>query len=198
MDTLAEKTFWVMRHGRPDLPSNPFFMDRNSFNRFLASYDLAALSDVETARLARLYQRFPVPDLVVCSDLPRAHATAKLFGRTAPITVDPIFREIPIRLPDEPTLFLRSLWPAEVWWSYLRVNWFRNQGPEGKILSRRRGDEAIRHLRQYQQDYSRIALVSHAGFITLLVTMMHQEHQIQGPLLPSIRFGRPTLYRWLK
>ncbi|WP_430626181.1 histidine phosphatase family protein [Sulfobacillus thermotolerans] len=178
MDTLAAKTFWVMRHGRPDLPRNPFFMNRDLFNRFLESYDLAALSAEESARLAQLYERYPIPDAVVCSDLPRAHATAKIFGRTAPIIVDPIFREIPIQLPEPSSLFLKSLWPAEVWWSYLRVNWFRNQGPEGKDRSRQRATEAIVHLRRYQHDYPHMALVSHAGFISLLITLLHQQHQI--------------------
>ncbi|WP_020376573.1 histidine phosphatase family protein [Sulfobacillus thermosulfidooxidans] len=198
MDTFASRTFWVMRHGRPDLPRNPFFMDHDQFNRYLEAYDRAALSDVETQRLTALFQQYPVPDLVICSDLPRAQATAELFARSSPIIVDPTFREIPVWLPDASTKFLKSRWPEEFWWSYLRLNWFRDQGPEGKTRSRQRAQEAITRLLAYQEGHQRIALVSHAGFLSLLITMLHQQHRIKGPLLPSIRFGRPTNYTWVK
>jgi broad specificity phosphatase PhoE len=198
MDSLAAKSFWIMRHGRPDLPPNPFFMERAQFNHFLALYDEAALSEKETLRLRELYERFPHPDLVICSDLPRAHATADLFARGATVIADPLFREIPVWLPDTSTIFLNRRWPPEFWWSYLRLNWFRNQGPEGKDLARIRAEKAIARWWQYQHDYSRIAIVSHAGFISLLITMLHQQHQIRGPLLPSIRFGHPTFYHWVR
>lgn len=187
-----------MRHGHPDVPPNPFFMERVHFNRFLTSYDEAALSEKESDRLAELYSRYPRPDIVICSDLPRAHATALLFARGAEVIADPLFREIPVWLPDNSTQFLNRRWPPEFWWNYLRLNWFRNQGPEGKDLSRIRAEKAIAQWSHYQQRYSQVAVVSHAGFISLLIIMLHQRHQIRGPLFPSIRFGRPTFYRWVK
>lgn len=190
------RAFWVMRHGRPDLPRNPFFMDRDQFNRYLESYDRAALNGMETKRLTLLFQQYPVPEVVICSDLPRAKATAELFARSVPILVDPTFREIPVRLPDTSTRFLKSRWPEEFWWSYLRLNWFRDQGPEGKVRSRQRAEMAIAHLSGYFQEHQHIAIVSHAGFLSLLITMLHQQHRIRGSLLPSIRFGHPKRYRW--
>ncbi len=192
------RTFRVMRHGRPDLPRNPFFMDHDQFNRYLEAYDRAALDDAETQRLTALFQQYPVPDLVICSDLPRARATAELFARSSPVIIDPVFREIPVWLPDQTTWFLRSRWPEEFWWSYLRLSWFKDLGPEGKIRSRRRAEEAIEHLRNYQRDHRQLAIVSHAGFLSLLITMLRERHLIKGPILPSIRFGRPTRYTWIK
>ncbi len=196
MDTSAVRAFWVMRHGRPDLPRNPFFMDHDQFNRYLEAYDRAALDETEAKRLTLLFQQYPIPELVICSDLPRAKATAELYARSGPILVDPIFREIPVWLPEASSIFLKTKWPEEFWWSYLRVNWFRNQGPEGKVRSRQRAELAIARLSSYFQEHQNIAVVSHAGFLSLLITMLHQQHRIRGPLLPSIRFGRPKRYIW--
>lgn len=185
-----------MRHGRPDLPRNPFLMDRMEFNRYLEAYDLAGLSAGETHRLSVLYQKYPDPDLVVCSDLRRARETAEIFSKGAPIIVDPVFREIPVRLPDTPSPFLNARWPGEFWWSYLRMNWFRNQAPEGQAQSVARAYEATIRLKAYHHDVQRLAVVSHAGFLLVTINLLIKQKEIQGRRLPHIGFGQPTRYVW--
>ncbi|MCL4351181.1 MAG: phosphoglycerate mutase family protein [Firmicutes bacterium] len=190
------QTFWVMRHGRPDLPRNPLFMTRNEFNQYLAAYDEAALSVHEQDRLQRLYAAYPKVDLVIASDLPRALETAKLFARHDNIIVDSLFREIPVWLPNDSTLFLKQRWPGEFWWSYLRFHWFWDQEPEGRTRSTERAREAISRLEQYQKQGPRLAVVSHAGFLLLLINLLQQDRRVSGRRLPHIGFGLPTLYRW--
>ncbi|MCY0864747.1 MAG: histidine phosphatase family protein [Sulfobacillus sp.] len=196
MTALRGKRLWVMRHGRPDLPDNPFFMTRETFNRFLEAYDAAGLSDREKDRLRRLYEGYPRPDLVVTSDLPRARETAELFARSAPIIEDPVFREIPVRLPDVPTWFLSRLWPGEIWWGYLRFAWFYDIPPEGQKKSLERAQTAIGKLEQYQSDVPNLAVVSHSGFLLVLIDQLQRAGRIQGRRLPHIGFGLPTDYIW--
>jgi broad specificity phosphatase PhoE len=186
-----------MRHGRPDLPDNPLLMTREAFNAFLDRYDQAGLSRDEKERLTQLYRRYPLPDLVVSSDLPRAQETAALFARSRPVLVDPVFREIPVRLPPAPTWFLSRTWPGEIWWGYLRFAWFYDVPPEGQTLSIQRAQVAIDALAKYQADVGQLAVVSHSGFILVLIDQMHRQRLIQGRRLPHIGFGLPTLYRWM-
>ena len=193
---IAQETFWVMRHGRPDVPRNPVFMDRQQFNRFLDAYDDAGLSEAERTRLSHVYSGYPVPDTIIASDLPRALATARLFARGREVIVSPLLREIPVRLPEPTTTFLRGRWPSEVWWTYLRFHWFRNQAPEGRILSTRRATEAIQLINEHRQPGTRIAVVSHAAFLLLMVNLLQGDHQVGGRRLPHIGFGTPTLYHW--
>ncbi|MHB1610396.1 MAG: histidine phosphatase family protein [Sulfobacillus sp.] len=185
-----------MRHGRPDLPRNPIFMDREQFNQYLAAYDEAGLSIQETERLHRLYKAYPKPDLVVASDLPRALQTAHIFARGSEVVVDPVFREIPVWLPPDASMFLTHRWPGEFWWSYLRYHWFLDQEPEGKRRSTERAQEAIRHFEEYQKQGPRVAVVSHAGFLLLLINVLQRDHRILGRRLPHIGFGLPTVYHW--
>lgn len=198
MDSFLGKTLWVMRHGRPDIPHNPFFMNKEQFNSFLAAYDRAGLSEEEKVRLSGLYQAYPHPDLVITSDLPRAVDTAKIFARTSQIIIDPIFREIPVWLPLHSTPFLNARWPREFWWSYLRYDWFKDREPEGRTKSLMRAQEALERLYAYQAQADRLALVSHAGFLMVLINILHQRKQIRGRRLPSITFGKPTRYTWTR
>ncbi|MDA8192965.1 MAG: histidine phosphatase family protein [Thermaerobacter sp.] len=196
MGNLSGKSLWVMRHGRPDLPPNPFLMDREQFNRFLNAYDDAGLSSLETDRLSALYRNFPEPDRVISSNLPRALKTATLYARSRPIAVDPLFREIPVWLPDQPNWFLNRRWPGEMWWNYLRLHWFRDQEPEGRTLSLRRAEQAIALLKSHQQDADRLAVVSHAGFLMVIIHLLQSRREIAGRRLPHINFGQPTRYVW--
>jgi len=196
MDNLHDKTLWVMRHGRPNVPPNPLLMTKVQFNQYLEQYDIAGLSENEQARLTALYQSYPTPELVVSSDLPRARKTADLFARSAPIVVDPIFREIPIWLPDANTWFLTRRWPSEVWWSYLRSAWFYDIPPEGRKLSIERSHEAVQKLLQYQQQVKTLAVVSHSGFLLVTINLLMKSGRIRGRRLPRIHFGTPTTYTW--
>lgn len=193
---MEPETFWVMRHGRPDVPHNPVFMDRDQFNQFLDAYDEAGISEVERLRLITCYADYPRPDIVVASDLPRALATAHLFARGRDVIVSPLLREIPVRLPAPTTRFLRGRWPQEVWWSYLRYHWFLDQEPEGKTLSTRRARAAIQLVKDARAPGTRMAVVSHAGFLLLTVNLLQRDHQVTGRRLPHIGFGAATPYRW--
>lgn len=197
MDNLRGKTLWVMRHGRPDVPPNPLLMTKTEFNQYLHRYDRAGLSDDESKRLVHLYQHYPVPDLVICSDLPRARATAELFGRGAEVIVDPLFREIPVRVPEKAsTWFLNRRWPGEFWWSYLRSAWFFNIPPEGHRQSTQRSLKAVEEIVRYQGSAQGLAVVSHSGFLLVTIDQMMRQGLIAGRRLPHIGFGEPTTYRW--
>ncbi len=185
-----------MRHGRPDVPPNPLLMTGTEFNQYLHRYDLAGLSQNERNRLITLYQSYPVPDLVISSDLPRAQETAALFGRGAQHIVDPLFREIPIAVPDAATWFLTRRWPSELWWSYLRSSWFFNIPPEGQKLSTQRSHKAIAEIARHQAQVDRLAIVSHSGFLLVVVHQMMRQHLLEGRRLPHIKFGKPTHYGW--
>lgn len=185
-----------MRHGRPNVPPNPLLMTKTQFNQYLEHYDLAGLNEAETQRLAALYQTYPQPDLVISSDLPRAVETAQLFSRGARMLVDPIFREIPVKVPEASTWFLDRRWPSELWWSYLRSAWFYNIPPEGQTLSTERCRRAISEIARYQAEVDRLAIVSHSGFLLVSVNLMMKNGWLQGRRLPSISFGEPTTYRW--
>lgn len=185
-----------MRHGRPDVLPNPLLMTGMEFNQYLHRYDLAGLSHNERERLTTLYQGYPVPDLVISSDLPRAQETAVLFGRGAKHIVDPLFREIPIEVPNAATWFLTHRWPSEFWWSYLRSSWFFNIPPEGQKLSTQRSLTAITEIARHQGSARRLAVVSHSGFLLVAVHQMMRQHLIEGRRLPHIKFGQPTHYRW--
>lgn len=193
---IEPETFWVMRHGRPDVPRNPVFMDHHQFSQFLDAYDEAGLSESERLRLVSLYADYPIPDIVVASDLPRALATAHLFARGRDVIVSPLLREIPVRLPEPTTRFLRGRWPAEVWWSYLRYHWFFDQEPEGRTLSTRRALAAIQLVNSVREPGTRMAVVSHAGFLLLMINLLQRGHQVSGRRLPHIGFGEATAYRW--
>ncbi|PSR22092.1 MAG: histidine phosphatase family protein [Sulfobacillus acidophilus] len=197
MNNRAGKTLWVMRHGRPDVPLNPLLMTRAEFNDYLHRYDVAGLSQSEADRLTQAYQGYPVPDLVIASDLPRARETAELFGRGAPIIVDPLFREIPVKVPeDASTWFLTRRWPSEMWWSYLRVAWFFNIPPEGYDKSTLRSRQAAQEIVRHQDAVSSLAVVSHSGFLLVTVNQMMRQGLLVGRRLPHIGFGEPTTYRW--
>ncbi len=185
-----------MRHGRPNVPRNPALMDRHEFNRYLDAYDAAGLSDQEDTRLRLLYAKWPEPDVIISSDLPRALATAHLFARHHEVVTSPLLREIPVRLPDDSTKFLRGRWPTEVWWTYLRYHWFKNQEPEGRIRSAERALSAIQFIAQHRQPRARLAVVSHAGFLLLMVNLMQRRSQVGGRRLPHIGYGEPTPYYW--
>lgn len=196
MENLLGKTLWVMRHGRPNVPPNPLVMTKHQFNQYLEHYDIAGLSSDEQARLTALYASYPQPDLVVSSDLPRAHETAKLFSKGAPIVIDPLFREIPVWLPDANTWFLNRRWPSEVWWSYLRFAWFYDIPPEGQKLSVERSHEAIEKIVQYQKDVRQLAVVSHSGFLLVTINLLKKGGRLMGRRLPRIHFGQPSTYHW--
>lgn len=186
-----------MRHGRPNVPPNPLLMTKWAFNEYLHKYDEAGLSTDERTRLEAIYAAYPVPDLVVTSDLPRARETADLFGRGAPLIEDPIFREIPIKIPEEAqTWFLATRWPSEMWWSYLRTTWFFDVPPEGQKKSRERSRQAALKISQYQDTVNRLAVVSHSGFILVMIDWMIRQGWIEGRRLPHIGFGTPTEYHW--
>ncbi|MCY0879072.1 MAG: histidine phosphatase family protein [Firmicutes bacterium] len=190
------KTLWVMRHGRPNVPANPLLLTKTEFNRYLDAYDDAGLSTEESVRLSRLYQRYPIPDLVISSDLPRALETARLFGRGAPLRVDPLFREIPVRVPDGNTWFLRQRWPSEVWWSYLRFAWFYNIPPEGRTRSTQRSEQAAAVIAACQREVQTLAVVSHSGFLLVTIDLLIRQGHLTGRRLPRIGFGSPTSYHW--
>ena len=196
MDSLSGKMLWVMRHGRPNVPPNPLLMTKTEFNEYLHQYDVAGLSEVEADRLTALYRTYPVPDLVLSSDLPRAHETAQLFGRGAALVVDPLFREIPVRVPEASTWFLNRRWPSEFWWSYLRSSWFFDIPPEGYRQSTARSREAFQAITEHQRTVDRLAVVSHSGFLLVTVNQMMRQSLIRGRRLPHIGFGEPTTYRW--
>jgi broad specificity phosphatase PhoE len=189
-------SLWVIRHGKPDVPKNAPRVTREEFNQYLADYDQAGLSVNEMDRLRTQYQAYPKPDLVLASDLPRALQTAELFARGTPIVTDPVLREVPVAIPDTSGWFLSGRWPGEWWWSYLRVAWFRGLQQETPALSRQRAQRAMEFIASYRQHHQ-IAVVSHSGFLLILMDQMHRQHHVRGPRLPSIVFGKPTEYHRL-
>lgn len=196
MDNRAGKTLWVMRHGRPNVPPNPLLMTKSEFNDYLHRYDVAGLSDFEAQRLADVYRTYPVPELVISSDLPRARETAELFGRGARVIEDPLFREIPVRVPEASTWFLNRRWPSELWWSYLRSAWFFNIPPEGHRQSTARSLKAVEEMVRQIEDVEHLAVVSHSGFLLVTIDQMMRQGLLEGRRLPHIGFGEPTTYRW--
>lgn len=197
MSTLSRKSLWVMRHGRPDLPPNPFLMDRHQFNRFLTAYDDAGLSTEETRRLTDRYRSIPTPNRIIASDLPRAQETAKILSRgSQPIITEPLLREIPVWLPDTSSMFLNGRWPTEMWWNYLRFHWFLDAEPEGRHKSLARAREAIALIEHHQAEAQNLAVVSHAGFLMAIITILHARGAIRGRRLPRIQFGYPNHYTW--
>ena len=196
MGNLSGKTLWVMRHGRPNVPPNPLLMTKTEFNEYLHRYDEAGLSSAEAQRLNTLYEEFPTPDLVIASDLPRAKETAELFGRGTHMLIDPLFREIPVMVPENSTWFLNRRWPSEFWWSYLRSSWFFDIPPEGRKQSTKRGWLAIEKIIEWQQQSDELAIVSHSGFLLVTIHLMMQKNLIKGRRLPHIAFGQPTQYQW--
>lgn len=191
------RILWTIRHGHPDVPKNRPRVSRDEFNRYLDAYDAAGISPSEAARLKTLYASYPRPDLVLSSDLRRAKETADLFARGAEVRADPVFREVPVFLPAGESWFLNGRWPGEVWWSYLRVAWFRGAQRETPEQSRARVQEALALIRTALASAGAIGLVSHAGFLLLLVDSLQRRGLISGPRLPSIGFGRATAYHWL-
>ncbi len=189
---------WIIRHGRPDVPANRWRVSRDEFNRYLEAYDLAGLGPAERDRLEAFYARYEKPDLVLTSDLPRAYETARLFARGAEIEVHGLLREVPVLIPNRPGWFLANCWPTEVWWSYLRLAWFRGHQAEVPAASYRRAQTAIELLAEKFVPYRRIAVVSHSGFLLILVHHLHRQRLIAGQRWPSIDFGRPTPYQWLR
>ncbi len=198
MDNLTGRTLWVMRHGRPNVPPNPLLMTKTEFNEYLHQYDLAGLSPDESARLAALYESYPMPELVIASDLPRARQTADLFARGAEILVDPLFREIPVWVPEAATWFLDRRWPSELWWSYLRFAWFYDIPPEGQKQSYERSREAIEAIVRHQATVQKLAVVSHSGFLLVTIHQLMKAGRLKGRRLPHIKFGQPTTYRWIR
>jgi broad specificity phosphatase PhoE len=180
------------------VPPNAWRVSREEFNHYLSLYDQAGLSEGEIRRLELLYQPYPKPDLVLASDLPRARDTARVFARGAEIIIDPVLREVPVKLPDHNgSWFLSGRWPGEVWWSYLRLAWFRGRQAETPDASRERAHAAIAFLLEHQRSGQSVAVVSHSGFLLILVDRLHRQKTISGPRFPSIDFGRPTAYHQL-
>lgn len=194
---VAHKDLWIIRHGEPDVPMNSWRITRDEFNHYLLAYDQAGLSQAEAERLRLQYQAYPQPDLVLASDLPRALETAKLYARGTPVFTDPVLREVPVELPSQSTWFLNGRWPKRVWWSYLRAAWFRGLQAESPALSRKRARAAVEFIEAHRGQSRQMAVVSHSGFLLIVVNQLHRQHQIAGPFLPSIDFGRPTGYQWL-
>lgn len=190
-------SLWIIRHGKPDVPTSGWRVSRTEFNQYLLAYDQAGLSASEADRLRTRYQDCPKPELVLSSDLPRAFATAELFARGAKIITDPILREVPVQIPDYPGRFLEGRWPSELWWTYLRIAWFRGLQAETPKLSSARALRAIEFVTAHRTANTELAVVSHSGFLLIVVDKLHRRHAVSGPRLPSIEFGRPNHYRWL-
>ncbi len=197
VDRSDKQALWIIRHGKPDVLENARKVTREEFNRYLSAYDEAGLSPDEADRLRRQYESYPKPDLVLASDLPRALETATLFARGTPIFTDQVLREVPVALPPQSTWFLNGSWSGETWWTYLRVAWFRGLQQESPALSRKRAQAALEFIEHHRGHRSQMAVVSHSGFLLMLVNQMHRQHRIHGPFLPSIKFGQPTGYQWL-
>lgn len=197
LNSPASGRLWVMRHGKPYLPSNPPRMTREEFNQYLARYDEATVDPHDLSRIAALGRRLPPADVIVASDLPRAAATARALGRDDLLRLDPLFREVPVQVPDGHSLFVRGRWPERVWWHYVRWSWYLGRGPETRQESAARVDAAIAKLLDvYDAPHRRVLLVSHAGFLLILTYRLRKRGLIAGPLFPRIRFGTLTEYRW--
>lgn len=196
MDTQKTRTLWVMRHGKPDLAQNPILMTRSQFNDYLKAYDEAGIREEERIRLQRRPLPLPDPYWVLSSDLPRARETALMLAPPERVVVNPVLREIPVWLPEDDTPFLRGTWPAEFWWTYLRYRWFRGAGPEGRPLTERRAEEAAEFIRSRHEPGHSLVVVSHAGFLLVLIRLLHRRQAISGRRFPHIAFARPTRYDW--
>lgn len=87
-----------MRHGR-SAHVHRGWIEHGGFGRWRVAYEEAGLADAERAP-AELVQLAGEAGLVVCSDAPRAVASARLLAPGREITVSPLLRELELQAPD--------------------------------------------------------------------------------------------------
>jgi len=96
-DTRAPRLALV-RHGR-SAHVHRGWIDHDGFGRWRVAYEKAGLADAERAPAA-LVRLAGEAGLVVCSDAPRAVASARLLAPGREITVSPLLRELALQAPD--------------------------------------------------------------------------------------------------
>jgi broad specificity phosphatase PhoE len=108
----------LIRHGRSAHAPPGGLLDRAGVERWRAAYDEAgtASEDRPPAGLAREVARASV---IATSDLPRAAASAAHLARGRAVTTSPLFREVPLPIPD----WLPFRAPFTVWEALIHLRW---------------------------------------------------------------------------
>ncbi len=96
--TVPATQLALVRHGR-SAHVHRGWIDHGGFNRWRMAYEEAGLVDAERAP-AELVRLAGEAGLVVCSDAPRAVASARLLAPGREITASPLLRELELRAPD--------------------------------------------------------------------------------------------------
>ncbi len=125
-------------------------------------------------------------DRVVCSDLPRAIASAAVLAPGRPVDADPRLRESPLEVPDHPLPRLYGIrLPLRLWGLVFGVRWFwawlrggQAPGIDAAVLAR--AEDAADWLAGLAGNQARIVAVTH-GFFRRLVGQALERRGWTGP-----------------
>ena len=137
------------------------------------AYDAAEIA-LHHAPSAELIETTRTADLVLCSDLPRAIASAAVLAPGRPAQVDARLRETPLEVPGKP---LPSLYgvrlPLRLWGLVFGLRWFwawlwggQAPGVDAAVLAR--AEEVADWLASLAATHARVVVVTH-GFFRRLV-----------------------------
>ncbi len=179
----------LFRHARPDLSIRLSIAPRQ-IPEFIARYDQAPITGAPDAT-ALDHARHCA--LALCSDLPRAIATAEALGfGPERRLVDPVFAEV--HLPHAEWGWPRL--PALFWAILFRFLWLAGYAHDGESIgaARARARLAAARLICAAREHGSVALCGH-GFMNRLIGEELYRLGWRGPHHPGYRYWGCTHYR---
>ncbi len=184
----------VIRHGETDW---------NRQHRFQGQIDvpLNPMGQEQADRLGQALLHEPI-DVLVCSDLQRAHSTAQALAVARPTSraltplIDPLWREQSFGLLeglDVPTIRSRH---ADLWQQWVRhdADYALPQGGESNVVFHARVMQALRALAAAHAG-RRVAVVTHGGVLDMLWRTA-QAQPLHGPRVCDIPNTGINRLRW--
>lgn len=157
--TMSERILLV-RHGRSAHVQRGW-LDGAGLRAWRTAYDAAGLAPGETPP-ATLRALASEAGIIVASDMPRAHASAALLARGAPIKTSSLLRESELVLPTLGPVRLPLAGRALATGLRLAVGAMRAERPPAVVLDR--ATEAAYWLAELAAQHGSVVAITHAAF----------------------------------
>ncbi len=179
----------LIRHGRPNIPTNPRTSHRE-FHTYIDDYEAAGL-DPESAPPGELQDLVSELEAVFTSGKPRAHDSARALAPHAELIADPLFVEAPLASPKIPLLRMR----VPKWAVVARILWHAGYHPEIENYRRakHRAAQAADILVARARKEGTTALVAH-GYFNLMIGRELRRRGFRKSGSHAARFWNAVIY----
>ncbi len=179
----------LVRHGRPDIPTNPRASHRE-FRSYIDAYEEAGL-DPESAPPEELQDLAGEFEAVFTSGKKRSHDSAKALAPKAELIADPLFEEAPLASPRIPLLRMK----VPKWAVVARILWHAGYHPEIENYRRakHRASRAADILMEHARASGGAALVAH-GYFNLMIGRELRRRGFRKSGYHRARFWNAVIY----